>query len=114
MRFLLDQDVDVEVARRLRSLGHEAWTAHEAGLSGAEDDDLAVYAHARAAVLVTHDREFSQRRRTWIVGQHIWLRCNEWDAADVLANALNDLLAILERKRDVYIALSVAGYQISF
>lgn len=69
------------VSRWLRQLGQEAWTAYDAGLSRASDDDLPVYAHDRNAVLLTHDREFSRRRRAWTIGRHIYLRCAEWEAS---------------------------------
>lgn len=101
------------MAAQLRQLGHQAWTAHDAGLARASDDDLAVYAHERNAVLLTHDREFSRRRRTWTIGRHVYLRCAEWEAADLLANALPELLPILERKADVFITLSAAGYEVA-
>jgi hypothetical protein len=37
--------------------------SHDAGLSEADDDTLTMYAHEHRAVLVTHDDEFSRRRR---------------------------------------------------
>jgi predicted nuclease of predicted toxin-antitoxin system len=113
LRFVSDQDVDADVAARLRQFGHDAWTASDAGLARAGDDDLAVYAHDRNAVLLSHDREFSRRRRAWTIGQHIYLRCPEWDAADLLAAALPELLPILERKPDVFIALTPTGYEVA-
>lgn len=112
MRFVCDQDVDAAVAKRLRTMGHIAWTAHQAGLSEASDDELAVYADDRQAVLLTHDREFSKRRRSWLIGKHIWLRCPEFDAADLLAEALPELLPILERKPNVFITLLPESYQV--
>lgn len=114
MRFLCDQDVDADVRSRLLSLGHEAWTAYEAGLADAADDDLAVYAHEKNAVLVTHDREFSQRRRRWIIGRHLWLRCSEADAMDLLAKFLPDLLGLLERHDDLFVALSSKGFEVTY
>ena len=94
-------------------MGHQAWVAGEAGLARATDDELAVYAHNRRAVLLTHDKEFSRRRRRWMIGQHVWLRCNEWDAADLLAASLDELIPILDRKTDVFIALSREGYTVA-
>lgn len=47
--------------------GHDAWTAAQAGLNQEPDDTLTVYAYERDAVLLTHDREFSQRRRKNVV-----------------------------------------------
>lgn len=37
MRFFTDHDVDAAVSRRLRALGHDAWTAEQAGLRDAAD-----------------------------------------------------------------------------
>jgi predicted nuclease of predicted toxin-antitoxin system len=84
VRFFLDNDVDVAVAHALRRAGHDCWTAANAGLETGSDDDLTVYAYDHRAVLVTHDKEFSTRRRVNVIGHHIWLRCLEWDAAGVL------------------------------
>jgi predicted nuclease of predicted toxin-antitoxin system len=113
MRFLLDEDVDSEVARRLIALGHEAWTAVQAGLSSAGDDTLTAYAHDRKAVLLTHDREFSARRRRNVIGWHVQLRCVEEEAADLLARRLADVLALVRPGDDVFIALSKGGLEMS-
>jgi hypothetical protein len=48
-RFVCDHDVDVAVAMMLRKAGHEAWTAADAGLYRAGDDDLTVYADNKDA-----------------------------------------------------------------
>jgi hypothetical protein len=69
--------------------GHECWSAAAAGLAGddaAEDDDVSVYADEKGAVVITHDREFSLRRRRNTFGRHVWLRCLEPMAVDVLAD----------------------------
>lgn len=70
-----------------------------AGLAGgeaAEDDDVSVYADEQAAVVITHDREFSLRRRRNTFGRHVWLRCLEPKAAEVLAVHLDQLVGLLE------------------
>lgn len=113
VRFLLDHDVDVEVGRALRAAGHEAWTAADAGLNEVRDDVLTVYAHEKKAVLVTHDREFSQRRRRNVVGRHLWLRCNEWDAAVLLVGHLADILSVLQAREDVFVVVSKAGLEVA-
>lgn len=48
-------------------------------LARAGDDALTVYACEHRAVLLTHDVEFSTRRRKHVIGHHVFLRCNEWD-----------------------------------
>ncbi len=103
---MCDHNVDARVAAWLRKLGHEAWTAADAGLNSARDDDLTVYAGNQRAVLVSHDSEFSQRRRRNVVGRHIFLQCNEWEAADVLERHLDFMLPVLEHHTDVYVRVS--------
>jgi predicted nuclease of predicted toxin-antitoxin system len=95
-------------------MGHEAWTAYNAGLSDASDDQIAVYAHDKGAVLLSHDREFSQRRCKWIIGRHIWLRCTQPEAAELLAEQLPVLIPILERSNDLFIALSRSGHELTW
>ena len=107
MRFVCDQDVDARVAAVLRQHGHEAWTVSVAGLAKAGDDDLTVYAHDRGAVLITHDVEFSQRRRRSVIGRHIYLRCNEWDGPEVVINHLADVVPVFERRPDAWVKLSM-------
>jgi predicted nuclease of predicted toxin-antitoxin system len=113
LRFFCDHDVDAAVATRLRQLGHEAWTAAEAGLNRVQDDDLTVYAHDKQAVLLTHDREFSRRRRRNVLGWHIQLRCDEWEAADLLEKHLEAILGMLSWGDDLFIAVSNQGIQTS-
>lgn len=106
MRFLLDHDVDAAVGRMLRHRGHECWTAGSAGLARAKDDELTVWAVEHQAVLVSTDTEFSQRRMRNSIGHHVWLRCNDWEASEVLANQLDNVLNLLEARSDVTIRVS--------
>lgn len=106
MRFFLDNDVPVTVQAALNRHGHEAWSAHEAGLAEAEDD-LTVYAAKRRAVLVSLDVEFMQRRRKNAIGRHVWLRCAEPDAAVVLVRHLKEVLEYLERD---HVTVTVSGH----
>ena len=106
MRFFLDNDVDAAVASMLRRKRHQAWTAEEAGLAAARDDDLSVYAHTKRAVLLTHDREFTTRRRRSPIGQHVRLACAAWDAVEVLRRDLAALEVILRARPAVTVVLS--------
>lgn len=106
MRFVCDQDVDASVAALLRRRGHEAWTVGSAGLALASDDDLTVYADNHDSALITHDIEFSQRRRRSVAGRHVFLRCNEWDAAQLLDKHLNEVVSRFSRRRDLWVKLS--------
>lgn len=80
MRFVVDQCVPVEVARWLAGEGHEAWTAYEAGLDDAEDEDLIAYSFAKGAVLVTTNRDCAQLARRLRSAQLVWLAVREPDA----------------------------------
>jgi len=84
----------------LRHRGHECWTAGSAGLARAKDDELTVWAVEHQAVLVSTDTEFSQRRMRNSIGHHVWLRCNDWEASEVLANQLDNVLNLLEARSD--------------
>lgn len=97
------------MGRRLRAAGHECWTAYDAGLSAAGDDDLTVYAHDQRAVLVTHDVEFSKRRRRNVIGWHVQMRCREWEAADLLIRHLDYVQEQTTRFQDIWIAISHEG-----
>jgi predicted nuclease of predicted toxin-antitoxin system len=77
--------------------GHEVWSAGEAGLADAEDDDLTVYAVRREAALISLDVQFMQRRSANAIGQHVRLRCSEPEAAVVLRGHLKEVLEYLER-----------------
>ena len=106
MRFILDHDVDAAVGHMLRHRGHECWTAGSAGLARAKDDELTVWAVEHQAVLVSTDVEFSQRRMQNAIGRHVWLRCNDWEASEILANQHDNVMSLLEARRDVTIRVS--------
>jgi predicted nuclease of predicted toxin-antitoxin system len=109
VRFLLDHDVDAAVGRMLRQRGHECWTAGSAGLARARDDELTVWAVEHHAGLVSTDAEFSQRRMQNAIGWHIWLRCSDWEAGEVLADHLDQVLALLESRTDLTVRVSKEG-----
>jgi predicted nuclease of predicted toxin-antitoxin system len=114
VRFLLDHDVDAAVARMLRRRGHECWTASAVGLATARDDDLTVWATEHNSAVVSTDREFGLRRMKNAIGHHVWLRCPDWEASEVLAAHLDQLIELLTGRRDVTARLSTdAGLQAS-
>jgi predicted nuclease of predicted toxin-antitoxin system len=90
MRFLLDNDVDVVVARILRRHGHTCWVAAPAGLADVPDDLIAIYAEKLDAALVSHDRRFAKRRMRNTRGQHVWTACLQVDAIEVLERHLDE------------------------
>jgi predicted nuclease of predicted toxin-antitoxin system len=97
VRFVLDNDVPVSVRAMLLREGHEAWSAYEAGLADAEDDDLTIYAAQRGAILISLDAQFMQRRRANAIGRHVRVRCLEPEAAGVLQGHLEEVLEYLKR-----------------
>jgi predicted nuclease of predicted toxin-antitoxin system len=103
LRFILDNDVAVTVRAVLLDARHECWTAADANLYDAQDDVLAVYASDRGAALVSHDAEFARRRRRNTAGQHVWLRCTEPQAPEVLARHLAEIVEVLVRMPDVVV-----------
>lgn len=106
MRFFLDQDVDARVRRLLINKGHQCWTADQANLPSAIDDALTIYGQTKNAVVVTHDREFSARRRRNTIGLHVFLDCLEPDAAGLLAAHLDEIVQQLERASDLFVRVS--------
>jgi predicted nuclease of predicted toxin-antitoxin system len=106
VRFLLDNDVDAAVGRMLRQRGHQCWTAGSAGLARARDDELTVWAAEHQAAVVSTDGEFSQRRMQNPIGWHVWLRCSDWEASAVLADHLDEVVALLEVRGDLTVRVS--------
>lgn len=97
MRFFLDHDIDAAVCGVLLGRGHEAWTTNEVGRALADDEDQAIYAYGKGAVLITHDRGFFNRQRARTTCRLLLLRCLEPDACDVLERHLGQVVQDLER-----------------
>lgn len=112
MRFYLDNDVDARCRRPLEAAGHDCWTAAQAARPDAPDDDQTVYANNRGAVLVTHDREFTERRKRNTVGRHVRLCCEQPDGPEVLARWLDDITPILGHRPNVVVELATHGYSV--
>jgi len=108
VRFVLDNDVDARVANVFTAAGHECWTAGNAGLAQVADDDLSVYADNKNAVLVTHDREFTQRRKKNTIGKHVRLKCPEPDACEIVARQLPELVEVLGQHDHLVVEVSTA------
>jgi len=99
LRFFLDHNVPVSVRVMLVRLGHQCWTASEAGLATeGQDDTLSVYADSRHAALVTFDKEFSRRRLKNPIGRHVWLRCSVLNAATIFESHLDEVVGLLHRE----------------
>ena len=93
----------------LRQSGHQCWTAGSAGLARAKDDELTVWAAEHEAVVVSTDGEFGQRRIRNAIGRHVWLKCSAWEASQVLAEHLDEVLTLLEARSDLTVRVSKEG-----
>jgi len=111
VRFLLDHDVDAAVGRMLRRRGHPCWTAGAAGLARARDDELTVWAAARQAVVVSTDDEFGLRRMRNAIGGHVWLSGADWEASEILADHLDEVLVGLASGTDLTVRVSGSGVE---
>jgi predicted nuclease of predicted toxin-antitoxin system len=58
VRFQFDECVSNDIADKLRELGVDVITAHEAGMRGQPDYIALAHAYATRRVMVTHDRDF--------------------------------------------------------
>ena len=103
---MLDNNVDARVRSVFHRAGHECWRATDAGLANAADDDVSVYAHNKTAVLVTHDREFTERRKRNTFGKHIRLKCPEPDACVVLVACMDELVELLDQHEELVVEVS--------
>jgi predicted nuclease of predicted toxin-antitoxin system len=109
LRFFLDNDVDARVAGILHGKRHYAWTAYQAGLARASDDDIAVYACERNAALISHDGVFADERMRNTLGQHVWLDCSHPDAVEVLGQHLDAVVEILVHRPNVVVVVRAAS-----
>lgn len=99
--FYLDNDVDVSCADVIRRAGYRCWTAIQAGAQNDDDDEQTVYAINKGAVLVTHDREFTNRRKVMPIGQHVRLVCHQLDGPELLFVALPQIVSFLAAAPDI-------------
>lgn len=114
MRFVLDNDVDAAVVGVITSAGHQAWTAASAGLAGsdsANDDEVSVYAAEHGAAVMTHDVEFTRRRRRNTFGHHVHLRCENPDAVELVQLHLDEVVEHLASTETLVVKVSRAGVE---
>jgi predicted nuclease of predicted toxin-antitoxin system len=109
LRFFLDNDVEAGVAGMLRRERHTAWTAYQARLDKASDDEIAVYAYARNAALISHDGVFADERIRNTLGQHVWLDCSQPDAIEVMTKHLDAVVEILAHRPNVVVVVRPAS-----
>jgi len=63
MRAKLDENLPLQIATRLRELGHDVHTAEQENLSGCGDSELWAHAQQEGRTLITQDLDFSDSRR---------------------------------------------------
>ena len=63
MRIKLDENLPLQVAFELKTLGHDVHTAPEEGLSGCADQEIWEAAQREKRFLITQDLDFSDARR---------------------------------------------------
>lgn len=71
-----------------------------------EDDEQTVFATDRGAVVISCDREFSQRRRRNAIGRHVYLNCPKPEAAEIFARHLDVVVAHLSSAENVTVTVS--------
>jgi hypothetical protein len=111
LRFFLDNDVDVRVCRDvLTPLGHNCWSAGQAGRYLESDDSHTIYARDKDAIVITHDREFTERRRRAAIGRHIQMDCEQPDACEILSRYIEELVPILAAAENITVVIRRDGY----
>lgn len=63
MKAKLDENLPLQIATRLRRLGHDVHTTQEENLSGCDDTELWKEAQREGRTLITQDLDFSDSRR---------------------------------------------------
>jgi predicted nuclease of predicted toxin-antitoxin system len=63
MKAKLDENLPLQIATRLRELGHDVHTAEQENLSGCGDSELWAHAQQEGRTLITQDLDFSDSRR---------------------------------------------------
>jgi hypothetical protein len=51
-------------------------------------------------------RPIRERRMQSAIGRHVWLRCSDWEASEVLADHLSEVLTLLQARSDLTVWVS--------
>ena len=70
------------------------WSVRSFG--SADDDAVAIYADDRHGVLITHDADATRRRREFTFGRHVFLRCHQLEAVELLEIHIDELVTQVE------------------
>jgi predicted nuclease of predicted toxin-antitoxin system len=107
-RFLIDKNVDREVADVLRRLRWNAYHAEESGLGTHEDEDIYAYARGERRVLLTHDPDFLDDRRFPLrLSPGVIVLPGGSGERSALIRALDWLLVIVGRDRELWTGTKV-------
>lgn len=101
LSFYLDNDVDVTCAKVIAAAGYRCWSTSQAASQRSSDDEQTVYATDKGAVLITHDREFTNRRKKLPMGHHVRLVCHQMDGPGLLDAALGMIATSLAASPDM-------------
>jgi predicted nuclease of predicted toxin-antitoxin system len=101
MRFLVDAQLPVALARWLATDGHQAEHVADLGLAGATDKAIWDFALSNGAVILSKDEDFAQRKA---LAEHaprvVWIRLpntRKRELLDWFSRALPKVLEALER-----------------
>lgn len=101
MRFLVDAQLPPALARWLAARGHEAEHVGDNGMQAATDSAIWTFALRTAAVVITKDEDFAQRKVLAEEGPAIvWIRLRNTRRQELLLwfeRVLPEVLAALER-----------------
>lgn len=113
MRFVLDHNVDAQLAVELRAAGHQAVTAANIGFQDAGDPAIAVWAADKDFIVVSHDMRFAawRKRQTW--GRHVYLKCSEPAAIRVMRRWLHDISTTVQHRPDFVITLQLDRMEVA-
>ena len=117
MRFIVDAQLPPALARRLAAKGYRAEHVADRDLQAASDAAIWDFAVRAAAVIVTKDEDFAQRKTLSDKGPAvIWIRLPNTRRRDLLAwfeTVMPDILAALERGETLIEGESEAIRQVS-
>lgn len=85
MKFFVDEQLPVSLARWLRESGHDAGHIHELGLRSAADLAISERVADVRGVIVTKDSDFIELRRRQPEFQVLWLRVGNVGTSQLLA-----------------------------
>lgn len=75
-------------------------------MADASDDDVSLWADKRGAVVITHDREYFNRRKRNTFGRHVRLACKDWEAVAIIERHLPDIVKLIPTRDAVVIKVT--------